>query len=286
MRTAHAVTSALVATALLFPRTAAADACGSAYVKAQKHRRAGELKSARQALIQCSRSECIAEVSKDCVQWLSEVEASMPTIVVLAKDRAGKSLSAVAVSVDGAKVAKSLDGKALTVDPGRRVFKFEYNGAKPVTKAVTVAQGQKDRVIEVEIPIGKAAKKTGGSKSGGFETGGAEEPDEGAPLGAYVFGAVGLGAVIVGGSLWLSSEFDVTELRDEECSPACPASKRDTIETKRLFGDIAFGVGVVSLGIATVLFLNSGPSEGPPPAAALDIQLTPGGGFATWAGAF
>jgi hypothetical protein len=64
-------------------------ACTDAYVAAQTLREAHRLKESREQLLACSRPGCTAFIVKDCVEWLAQVENSLPTVVLSAKDAAG-----------------------------------------------------------------------------------------------------------------------------------------------------------------------------------------------------
>src|ERR1700733_12916639 len=67
--------------------------CTDAYVAAQTLRNAHRLVEAREQLRVCARQECSAnmrgQMIADCTSWLTEVESSMPSIVLGAKDAAG-----------------------------------------------------------------------------------------------------------------------------------------------------------------------------------------------------
>ena len=63
-----------------------------------------------------------AVIRQDCAERLAEVERAEPTIVFEAKDRDGLDVSAVTVTMDDTPLASSLDGSALSTDPGEHVF--------------------------------------------------------------------------------------------------------------------------------------------------------------------
>src|SRR5262245_10917168 len=86
--------------------------CVAANEEAQKLRRDGKLRATRGQLLVCARPECPVVVRQDCAQWLNEVVAATPSIVVAARDSAGKETLAVKVSIDGALVLQKLDGKS------------------------------------------------------------------------------------------------------------------------------------------------------------------------------
>lgn len=153
-------TRALAATAVFFGLfTAGVDAsadskqeCAAAYVKTQSLRDNGQLRDARKQAIACSATTCSAYVVKDCTRWLAEIDASLPTVVFTAKNAAGADTLAVRVTVDGQPVTERLDGKAVALDPGEHVVRFEMAGAEAVEQKVMIQQGEKNRKLAASFP--------------------------------------------------------------------------------------------------------------------------------------
>lgn len=272
--------------------TALADAadvkkqCSSAYVDAQKLRKEGRLMSARDKLIACGRDECAAAIKNECAAWLSEVNASIPTFVVVAKDAGGKETLAIKVFVNGELVKDGLDAKAIEVDPGTHQLRLELEGADPIEQELVLQEGRKNRMVEVSWqktppdappPIGEETEIP---------------PDEpaakpGPPVVSWVLGGVGVVALGATAYFWLTASSEKSDL--DACKPACAQDDVDSVEQKRLFGDIALGVGVVSLG-AAAYFWFSQPARAPAAETAraprFDLRAQPGGAFATVSGAF
>lgn len=153
--------SVLLASGLASSRASAdVQACLGASEKGQRARTAGKLREAREQFLLCSSDGCPAMVRRDCAQWQSEVIATLPSIVLGAKDRGGRDLFDVTVSVDGEPLVKKLDGKSLPIDPGPHTFKFEMAGAPPVIERALVKEGEKTRVITVTFAIGTPSSDT------------------------------------------------------------------------------------------------------------------------------
>jgi hypothetical protein len=123
-------------------------ACIEASEKGQKARKEGRLREAREHFVICQADACPAIVRHDCAQWTSEVAQVLPTIVLGAKDGKGRDLFDVTVSMDGEPLVKKLDGKAVTVDPGKHTFKFE-SGALVAEKTALVKEGERARLVDV-----------------------------------------------------------------------------------------------------------------------------------------
>jgi hypothetical protein len=269
--------------------------CAAAYEKSQELRAAGSLKAANENLVVCAQNFCPAFVQTDCAQWLTEVQRELPTIVFVAKDKAGEDTSAVAVSMDGAELMKQLDGKAIIIDPGPHTFRFELEGAEPMEQQVVIRQGQKDRVIAVSFaPAGAdvpgdspyAAAKGAAPADAGEKTNG---PGPLRPY-AYIAGGVGAAGIIgfaVLGAIGKSAEND---LRNQGCAPNCSKDETDAIKTKYIVADVLLGVGIAGIGTGVALFFLSQPKNSEPKDTArglkFDVRGAPGAAYATIDGRF
>ncbi|MBK7580470.1 MAG: hypothetical protein IPI67_09725 [Myxococcales bacterium] len=261
--------------------------CAVAYVEAQKLKAESSFVKSREQLILCAKDECLAAVKKDCVAWLDEVNASIPSFVIEAKGPDGKETFDVKVSVDGEVVAEKLDVKAIEVDPGTHKLVLEYAGEAPVEQELILRQGQKNKVIEVSF-----AKKTAAKPDAVAEPDPTPEPDpkldtsKKPPTLSYVLGGVGLVALVGTTYFWLGASSAEKDLEDKKCEPNCDQADVDSIKSKRLIGDIALGVGAACIGAAAYLWLAPKKSSAPKEAAALDVRVGPGGAWAGYSGSF
>ena len=82
---------------------------------------------------------------------MDELDRIMPTIVFAAKDKQGRDVSVVRVTMDGAPLVAKLDGTAVAVDPGEHDFTFEANGEPPVTQHFVIREGEKSRRETIAI---------------------------------------------------------------------------------------------------------------------------------------
>ena len=142
----------LLASATLATSAAAADdkaACLSASQQAQTLRDAHKLVEAREQLRACARKQCPAVVQKDCVAWLGEIERSLPTVVVTAKDQAGADLADVKVTVDGSPLVDKLDGSAVPMNPGMHTFHFASSDGTTLDQQVLIKEGQTNQGVAV-----------------------------------------------------------------------------------------------------------------------------------------
>ena len=268
--------------------------CAAAYEKSQELRAAGSLKAANENLVICAQDFCPAFVQTDCAQWLTEVQRELPTIVFVAKDKAGEDTSAVAVSMDGAELMKQLDGKAVIVDPGPHTFRFEFEGAEPVEQQVVIRQGQKDRVIAVSFaPPGSDApgESPYAAAKGAQAADSGKNTDGPGPLRtwAYVAGGVGAAGIIGFAVLGAIGKSDENDLRDSGCAPNCSKADTDAIKTKYIVADVLLGVGIAGIGTGVALWFISEPKKTEPKDARglkFDVRAAPGTAFATIDGRF
>jgi len=270
------------------PAHAGKKECAAAYVEAQKLKSSSSFKKAREQLILCAKDECLAAVKKDCVAWLDEVNAALPSIVIEAKGPDGKETFDVKVSIDGEVVAEKLDVKAIEVDPGTHKLTLEYAGEAPVEQELILRQGQKNKTIEVSFAKKSEAKPPVTSPDPEPEP----EPDvksDGAgkpPTLSYVLGGVGLLALGGTAFFWLGANGAESDLESKGCEPNCDQADVDAIKQKRLIGDIALGVGVACIGAAVYLWLAPGKKAATKEAAALDVRVGPNGAWAGYGGTF
>lgn len=239
-----------------------AEACARAAEKAQDLRSSGRLLEARDRLRVCVAPVCPAFVRRDCAQWESDLEASIPTVVVAARSRDGRDLVEVRVTVDGAPFAESIDGIAKPLDPGEHRFRFEAAGSPPVEQIIVLREGEKRRAVEVTF----AAPEPAATAPRGAPPASAEPPHAAADATSstptrgpwpWVLGGVGLVAASAGAALAWAALGDYHSLQ-QGCGAtgACASSQVGPVRTRMWVADVAIASGVVSLGVAGWLALR------------------------------
>jgi hypothetical protein len=258
-RAAHSIRRLVVTTASLLVAlawTAAGEAhvdedtklqCVSASEEAQQLRNAGKLSEARERFSFCNRAECPQVVQQDCAEWMREVLEMLPSVVPAARDRNGRDLVDVTLSIDGKVVTSALDGKAIELDPGVHVLRFETKDAPPVEEQVVVRQGEKNRMVTVTFDF-----------TAGPTEPMSEKKTRSAPLVAYVAG--GAGVLLLGAALYigLDASADARHLRST-CAPRCEQSQVDDVEERYVIGGVTAGLGAAAL-LAGAILLFSHPS--------------------------
>ena len=246
------------------PRLAHADGpskaeCIDAYTSGQQLKKKGQLRAAHDRLLVCSRDPCPTGLQADCSEWLGEVQRLQPSIVVVARDEAGRDLTDVRVIVDGVLATSRLDGRSIAVDPGERQIRFETSGHGPVTQRAIVREGEKAREIQVRFTRGESGALASGASEA--RLGDASEPSK-----ATTRWPVWLTSGVTVAALGTFAGFGIAGVSQrsdllETCNHRCSADDKDSVDRKFLVADVALGVALIA-GVATaVLLLTSGSSS-------------------------
>src|ERR1700754_3790896 len=107
------------------------DACVQAYSDAQSLRVEGALLEARDKLKRCAQVECPSALSRDCTQWLAEVEPNVPSVVFAVTDQDGHDIADARVRAGANIVAERTDGQPVALNPGLYTFSIEADGFVP-----------------------------------------------------------------------------------------------------------------------------------------------------------
>jgi hypothetical protein len=250
-----------LALSIAAPRAAlAADetlACLSASEAGQRLRDDGKLLEAREQFATCSRDVCPRPVRKDCLQWTEELKASLSSVVLGARDRAGHEVVDVRASVDGRLVASALDGKAIFVDPGPHKVRFEWARGGSLEIDLVAREGERNRIVTVDLP---GQEKDRATPPAPVTASPRPERSSSRRTAAFLVGGAGLVALGVGayfGARAISRRAESDkECPNENCS-AKGVSLNDQAIGAAWVSDIALGLGVVGAAIGVYLFLTS-----------------------------
>ncbi|HVK63926.1 MAG TPA: hypothetical protein VM694_05615 [Polyangium sp.] len=247
-------------------------ACADASEQGQELRDQGKLLAARERFLACAAEACPAFVRKDCADWLADLDERTPSIVLDARGPAGQDLTDVRVLEGERVLASSLDGKAISLDPGEHRLRYEWPGAPAVEERIVLREGEQRRRLSVRfVAATPPAPKT--------PTPAAPLPRP-LPLAPLVLGGVALAGGAAFAGLAVSAQSDYDHL-DATCAPRCTADLVDPVRTKLILANVSLGVSVVSLGVATLLWFTR--PKGPPgktPTTAFGIAPLPGGAAA------
>jgi hypothetical protein len=262
------------------PARADTEACLEAYDGNQRLRRAGELRAARAQLLVCSQAACPDPIRKECIRWLAEVDAAMPSVVFAAQDAAGHDLGAVRVEVDGVVMLERLDGRAVALDPGERTICWTSANGSTVERRVVIREAQKRRLIEVRFapkPAAVAAPPTSSTTSTAKEQRSMVERDDHGeiPTEAWVFGGIGAAGLASFGFFGWRAWWETDDLR-ERCAPNCDSSDVDGAKTKALVADVSLGVALVGAAGAAYFVLRGEDETSAPVDGRVEAVVGPG----------
>jgi hypothetical protein len=237
------------------------EACAGAAREAQSLRGAGKYARARGSFAACGAEECPDAVRAFCVKTLQKVDEEAPTVVIVARDGAGREIADVGVWVDGARVAERIDGRPLPLDPGSHRLRFERVGSPAVEREVFVRVGEKARPIEILI----------GSSSKAVPQPEPPERTSSVPTVSWVLGGVSLVALGGFGYFGVRGWSQRSDLADDPCraTSTCDAT---SVRTSWYVADASLVVAVLAMGGAVWAYLAT-PSRAAPVSKATSADV-------------
>lgn len=218
--------------------------CMARHEGAQVARLRGAFLEAKKELTACVEEDCPEALRNDCLEWRAQVDAILPTVIVVAEGDAGD-LSEARVIVDGVVHRESLDGRPIALDPGTHVISLVLLGGESRQQRVVLSEGENGRRIHFDF------------KSSEIRT-----TPERAPLtrtirpvppAVYVLGAtafVGLGVGVgFGSDAWSKSR-----VARDLCAPLCDPEVSRAVSERAALADIGLGVFVASTIGAIVVY--------------------------------
>jgi hypothetical protein len=239
-------------------------ACVSAVEQSLTLRQNGQLHEALKRLAVCADPACPVELRTECTQRIDSIGLAMPTLVLGAKDGAGNDLYDVKVTMDGAPLALSLDGRPVSVDPGEHTFHFEMVGQPAVEKKLVLREGEKNRAESVVLgPVTPPPIATAAAPPPPPPTPGSWSTRKTLAIASGAVGLVGLGLGIAWGEYASSAQ----SKEKVDCgSPACANRAQGLEDYKTAQNDatgstIGISLGAAFIATAAVLWLTA-PSNG------------------------
>ncbi len=248
--------------------------CVRAVDHAQLSRLDGKLRDARAGFMTCARPVCPDAIREDCIRWVAEVDASLPSVVIDAVWADGHDVTGMKVLLDGQPLAGAEGGRAFPLDPGAHTFRFEVPGAALVETRNVVREGEKNRILRViftpsaqppppapaasasEPAAALVAAPPGLWRDLKSENERAQRSARGPiPTSAFLFGGgalVGFGGFAYFG---LSGTNRLDSLRST-CGHTCNPSDVTSARNQILVGDILAFVALAATGVATWLVVT------------------------------
>jgi hypothetical protein len=251
-------------------RAESKEACVSAYENSQLHRLHGRYVAARDALLVCVQTTCPNVLRADCLNWLPEVEASLPSLVFAVTDLRGNDLPDARVYVNGKLLEGWSSGRAQAFDPGVYTLRFEASGRRAEEQTLTVREAEKNRLVRARLGDGDEAESAAPAQGVTSDELATERaPRVHIPLTSYFLGGtsiVSLGAALYFG---VSGKKEYDRL-DKACAPTCRESQTQEGRRNYILADVTLGIGIAA-GAAAVWVYFAQRDKPAAPSVTLDV---------------
>lgn len=241
------LSGALLKLCTLTTATAAADptTCAASYEKGQRLLATARLLDAASEFRYCGSPACPAIMHAECLGFLDRVEAATPTIVVRTGPETG---AAVRVALDG-DAERSLDGRAMVVDPGTHQLRITAPGYATQEHRFLVAEGEKLKTIEVRLrPLPQAPHAAGARSAAPVATASRTN------LLPWVVTA-GVATAGAAGFVYWGLGAREGEAALASCSPDCARAQVAEVKQDYLLSNVSLGVGASGLVAMGVWYL-------------------------------
>jgi hypothetical protein len=242
---ARTLPTVLACAGLAWGSTALADdkaVCLAASSQGQSLRDGHKMVEARDQFRVCAQASCPAVVRRDCVTWMNEVEAGVPTVVLSLKDGEGNDVVDARVTMDGQPFAETLTGAATPVDPGPHTFRFERKDGQQIDRQVLVVEGQKNLAVAAHFPAHVAPATAPASAGVAFPP-----PVHTSTLvtAGWVVGGVGVAGLVVGG---VFGGLAAADKGSADCNSANKCTNFGSVSSAKTAADVA-DVGLIAGGV-------------------------------------
>jgi hypothetical protein len=243
-----------------FAGSADDDRCVASAERGQRERDEGRLVESRVLFSSCGGPSCPIVVQRDCLRWLAEVNARIPSIVVSVKDPADKDIVDGEIFVDGRPLAAANRGREHLVDPGKHLVVAKRAGWSDTSEEIVVGERERGRNVRLVM------------------TGHVASPEQPArlvrpaarrvPMLTWILG----GAAFVAGGSWAYLHVRATDETDTlraTCGLSCP---KDAVDDAFFLVDasyVSLGIGVAAALGATLVYLLGSASS-----ATQDVSLS------------
>lgn len=190
-------------------------------------------------------------------QLAAELDKRIPTLVIKVVGLAADE-SLLSASLDGRPLELSALASPLAVDPGKHVV--GVRGKTEGSATVVAIEGERDRLLEIELPKAAPAKPPPGGPPPPVEPprGGGGTPAR--PTSTWttvrwVSGITGGVALLAGAGAGVLALTSASDVRDGCAGSVCPPSRHDALDTTRRWATIStigFGLAAVSATVFVV----------------------------------
>ncbi len=261
VRRVHVAFALLLASSVAHAGELTKEQCVDAHSRGQDAREQGKLALARKIFLACAQSSCPNAVQSDCARFADDLTAQQPTIVLAARDADGHDLANTSVTIDGALVASTLDGRPIEIDPGTHTVRFSHRGKDHVL-TVVIGAGEKGRTVAARFDA--ARPPTPSSRSTAAPTPPIAEPPPAVatrrPAARTTHPSGAMATAIAGGVVALSGgavAFYGASQIPSSCSLStnqCVAPPGDPVFDKATRGARTMNVGIITSAVGLGVF--------------------------------
>lgn len=214
--------------------------------RGQAARDAGDLLEARTQFLRCAQPQCPGAIQTACAEWGAAVGTQIPSFVLEVKDARGADVTTGSITLDGTPLPQdALEGRAVEVNPGSHVFRFEAPGSPAIERSIVAREGETKRLVSIALAPAPRVEVLPPP---------APPPrSHKPPAVSWVLAGIGVAAIGTGAAFEVSGLVSRSNL--DECSPRCSTDRVDEIRRRMLVGDIAIGVGVAAVAVGAVLWI-------------------------------
>ncbi|MCC6900377.1 MAG: hypothetical protein IT377_15470 [Polyangiaceae bacterium] len=211
-------------------------ACIAAHAGVQRARARQRLSEAREHAQTCGSAECPDVIRDECSTWLTELANEQPTIVLAARDEAGRTVTNVTVRLGDKVLARRIDGQPIEIDPGLHTLRFDGREHQILVRAA-----EKGQLVELVVPAPPKADPPRGPSAPPLSS----APSTGLPTASWVLGGVAAAGFLSAGYFGLAG---LSQQRDLEstCAPRCPGGDVDDMQRSYAIADVSLGVALVA----------------------------------------
>ncbi|HNS97897.1 MAG TPA: hypothetical protein PKL73_13185 [Polyangiaceae bacterium] len=184
---------------------------------------------------------------------IAEVEAKIPKLTI----ELGAGAEAASVTLDGVALGDASVGKEVPVNPGAHTIRYTLPGGKVHQRIVRLKEGESKKVVLADSAADVVEPDTKDDASVRTE-------DSGSNVLPWVMIGVGGASLVTSGVFYLMRSSTIQDHEDQCVGNVCPRSLEDTGDkgkTYGMVGNITLGVGLVGVGVGTIMLLAGGSSS-------------------------
>jgi hypothetical protein len=234
-------------------------ACLDAVSKGQSLRDVHRMVLARDQFRVCARPECPGVVRADCATWAGEIEKSLPTLVLSAKDSAGNDATDVKVTADDLPLVDTLDGAAVAMDSGPHTLRFVRADGSTATQQVLVGEGEKLKAIAVVLALPPAVVESTDSSAVHPTMAAPSTPGGKTRLVGIVLGGAGVVTTGVGIGVAFAAKSKDNQAAGE--GGAARVADSTSAVHEATGATVVFGVGLAMVAAGAVVWLSAPHSQ-------------------------